>query len=70
VRQAGAGWEALASIRGEERGGVGSFLGRYRRLSCRYSWDRTRFDSTDGAKIRVGHGVLAHNLVKFSVLAA
>ncbi|OUS82000.1 ISNCY family transposase [Rhodococcus sp. NCIMB 12038] len=35
-----------------------------------YGWDRTRIDSTEGAKIWVGHGVLAHNLIKISTLAA
>ncbi|MDI9977151.1 hypothetical protein [Rhodococcus sp. IEGM 1307] len=35
-----------------------------------YGWDRTRIDSTEGAKIWVGHGVLAHNLVKISTLPA
>jgi IS5 family transposase len=27
-------------------------------------------DTTEGARIRTGHGVLAHNLVKISALAA
>ena len=35
-----------------------------------YGWDRTRIDGTDGAKIWTGHGVLAHNLIKISALAA
>jgi hypothetical protein len=30
---------------------------------------RTRIDSTEGARIWAGHGVLAHNLVKISALA-
>ncbi|MEU2007019.1 hypothetical protein ACH47B_37970 [Rhodococcus sp. NPDC019627] len=35
-----------------------------------YSWDRTLIDSTEGAKIWIGHGILAHNLVKISTLEA
>jgi IS5 family transposase len=35
-----------------------------------YGWDRTRLDDLDGAQIWTGHGVLAHNLVKISALAA
>lgn len=35
-----------------------------------YGWDRTRLDSTEGARIWTGHGVLAHNLVKITTLAA
>lgn len=31
--------------------------------------DRTRIDGTDGARIWVGHGVLAHNVVRISTLA-
>ncbi len=42
-------------------------LGRNRGLP--YGWDRTRIDSTEGARIWTGHGVLAHNLVKISALA-
>ncbi|WP_016882228.1 MULTISPECIES: ISNCY-like element ISRjo3 family transposase [unclassified Rhodococcus (in: high G+C Gram-positive bacteria)] len=44
--------------------------GRISALKRGYGWDRTRIDSTEGAKIWVGHGVLAHNLVKISTLAA
>jgi len=44
--------------------------GRISALKRRYGWDRTRIASTEGAKIWVGHGVLAHNLVKISTLAA
>jgi IS5 family transposase len=43
------------------------------RISCLkrgYGWDRTRIDGTEGARIWTGHGVLAHNLVKISGLAA
>jgi transposase, IS5 family len=43
------------------------------RISCLkrgYGWDRTRIDGTEGARIWTGHGVLAHNLVKISALAA
>jgi IS5 family transposase len=35
-----------------------------------YGWDRTRLDDLEGARIWTGHGVLAHNLVKISALAA
>jgi transposase, IS5 family len=44
--------------------------GRISTLKRGYGWDRTRIDGTEGAKIWVGHGVLAHNLVKISALAA
>ncbi|QQZ18966.1 ISNCY-like element ISRjo3 family transposase [Rhodococcus sp. 21391] len=44
--------------------------GRISALKRGYGWDRTRIDSTEGAQIWVGHGVLAHNLVKISTLAA
>ncbi len=43
------------------------------RISCLkrgYGWDRTRIDTTEGARIWTGHGVLTHNLVKISALAA
>jgi IS5 family transposase len=39
-------------------------------LKRQYSWDRTRLDGTEGARTWTGHGVLAHNLVKISTLAA
>ena len=35
-----------------------------------YGWDRARIDGTEGTRIWTGHGVLAHNLVKISALAA
>ncbi|HEY6425095.1 MAG TPA: ISNCY family transposase [Pseudonocardiaceae bacterium] len=44
--------------------------GRISTLKRGYGWDRTRIDGTEGAKIWVGHGVLAHNLVKISALTA
>ena len=44
--------------------------GRISTLKRQYGWDRTRIDSTAGARIWAGHGVLAHNLVKISALAA
>ena len=44
--------------------------GRISTLKRGYGWDRTRIDSTQGARIWTGHGVLAHNLVKISALAA
>jgi hypothetical protein len=42
--------------------------GRISTLKRGYGWDRTRIERTQGAKIWVGHGVLAHNLVKISTL--
>jgi IS5 family transposase len=44
--------------------------GRISTLKRGYGWDRTRIDRTEGARIWVGHGVLTHNLVKISALAA
>jgi len=44
--------------------------GRISTVKRGYGWDRTRIDGTEGAQIWVGHGVLAHNLVKISGLAA
>ncbi|MGH3409913.1 MAG: transposase, partial [Streptosporangiaceae bacterium] len=44
--------------------------GRISTLKRGYGWDRTRLDGTEGARIWTGHGVLAHNLVKISALAA
>ena len=44
--------------------------GRISTVKRGYGWDRTRIDGTEGAQIWVGHGVLAHNLVKISALAA
>jgi IS5 family transposase len=44
--------------------------GRISTLKRRYSWDRTRIDTTEGARIWTGHGILAHNLLKISALAA
>jgi IS5 family transposase len=44
--------------------------GRISTLKRGYGWDRTRLDGTEGARIWAGHGVLAHNLVKISALAA
>ncbi len=35
-----------------------------------YGWDRTRIDTTARGCIWTGHGVLTHNLVKISALAA
>jgi IS5 family transposase len=43
--------------------------GRISALKRGYGWDRSRLCSTEGARIWTGHGVLAHNLVKISVLA-
>jgi len=44
--------------------------GRISHLKRSYGWDRTRIDGTEGTRIWTGHGVLAHNLVKISALAA
>jgi transposase, IS5 family len=44
--------------------------GRIKTLKRGYGWDRTRLDGIEGARIWTGHGVLAHNLVKISALAA
>lgn len=43
--------------------------GRISTLKRGYGWDRTRIDTTEGARIWTGHGILAHNLVKISALA-
>ena len=44
--------------------------GRISALKRGYGWDRTRIAGTEGARIWVGHAVLAHNLVKISAPAA
>ncbi len=44
--------------------------GRISTLKRGYGWDRTRIDDTEGTRIWTGHGVLTHNLVKISALAA
>jgi IS5 family transposase len=44
--------------------------GRINHLKRSYGWNRTEFTSIDGARTWCGHGVLAHNLVKISTLAA
>jgi IS5 family transposase len=44
--------------------------GRISHLKHRYGWDHTRMDGIQGARIWCGYGVLAHNLVKISGLAA
>ena len=43
--------------------------GRISHLKRSYGWDRTMIDTTEGARIWTGHGVLAHNLIKISALA-
>jgi IS5 family transposase len=43
--------------------------GRISTLKRGYGWDRSRIDTLEGARIWVGHGVLAHNLIKISALA-
>jgi IS5 family transposase len=42
--------------------------GRISALKRGYGWDCSRIDSTEGARIWAGRAVLAHNLVKLSVL--
>jgi IS5 family transposase len=44
--------------------------GRISTLKRGYGWDRSRIDTTEGARIWVGHGVLTHNLVKISALGS
>jgi IS5 family transposase len=44
--------------------------GRISHLKHRYGCDRTRIDGLGGARTWVGHGILAHNLVKITNLAA
>jgi transposase, IS5 family len=44
--------------------------GRISHLKRSYGWDRTMIDTTEGARIWTGHGVLAHNLTKIASLAA
>ena len=44
--------------------------GRISYLKRGYGWDRTRIDGLAGTRIWTGHGILAHNLVKISALAA
>jgi IS5 family transposase len=44
--------------------------GRISTLKRGYGWDRTRIDGTEGTRIWTGHGVLTHNLIKISALAA
>jgi hypothetical protein len=39
-------------------------------LKRQYGRDRTRLDTTHGTRTWAGYGVLAHNLVKISTLAA
>jgi transposase, IS5 family len=43
--------------------------GRISNLKRGYGSDRTTIDTTEGARIWTGHGVLAHNLIKISALA-
>jgi IS5 family transposase len=44
--------------------------GRISTLKRGYGWDRTRLDTTEGARTWTGHGVLTHNLIKIAALAA
>ena len=44
--------------------------GRISTLKRGYGWNRSCIDGTEGTRIWTGHGILAHNLVKISSLAA
>jgi IS5 family transposase len=44
--------------------------GRISILKRQYGWDRTKSDGTEGVRIWAGRGVLTHNLVHISALAA
>ena len=44
--------------------------GRISTLKRSYGWDRTRLNGTEGARTWAGYGILAHNLVKISAMAA
>jgi IS5 family transposase len=44
--------------------------GRISTLKRGYGWNRSSIDGTEGTRIWTGHGILAHNLVKISGLAA
>ena len=44
--------------------------GRISTLKRGYGWDRSRIDTTEGARTWTGHGVFTHNLVKISTLMA
>jgi transposase, IS5 family len=44
--------------------------GRISTLKRQYGWDRTWIDGTEGARTWTGYGVLTHNLIKISTLAA
>ncbi|WP_204807937.1 ISNCY family transposase [Mycobacterium riyadhense] len=44
--------------------------GRISTLKRNYGWNRSCIDGTEGTRIWTGHGVLAHNLIKISGLAA
>ncbi len=41
--------------------------GRISHLKRNYGWDRAMIDTTEGARIWTGHGVLAHNLAKIAL---
>jgi transposase, IS5 family len=44
--------------------------GRISTLKRGYGWDRSRINPTEGARIWAGRGILTHNLIKISELAA
>ena len=44
--------------------------GRVSTLKRQYGWDHSRMDGTEGTRTWAGYGILAHNLVKISALAA
>ncbi|SGB26780.1 Transposase [Mycobacterium tuberculosis] len=44
--------------------------GRISTLKRNYSWNRSCIDGTEGTRIWTRHGILTHNLIKISSLAA
>ena len=44
--------------------------GRVSHLKRNYGWDRSKIDTTEGARIWAGHGIWAHNLTKIAALTA
>ena len=44
--------------------------GRISTLKRGYGWDRSRIDTTEGARTWTGHGVFTHNLIKIATMTA
>jgi hypothetical protein len=61
----GVGQECRPSCRPEWRTGSEARISTLKRQYC---WDRTRIDNLDGARIRTGHAVLIHNLIKIATM--